>query len=174
MSKKVYKKIPEHLKKKRGVPSIYNPKVYDSIVKMLAGLGRTQKEMSKELNISLTTFVTWRKVNPSFNAAVIEGKRFSDEEVEISLYQRAIGYSHPDIHITSYQGVVTQTKIMKYYPPETTACIFWLKNRDKENWKDKQTVSFALDDSDFVKETPAQIAEKMDNLTASPADGNKK
>lgn len=26
---------------------------------------------------------------------------------------------------------------LKYYPPDTTAAIFWLKNRQKDKWRDK-------------------------------------
>jgi len=55
-----------------------------------------------------------------------------------SLYHRATGYSHPDVVVTSYQGDVTLTEIEKHYPPDATSMIFWLKNRQPKQWRDKQ------------------------------------
>ena len=44
------------------------------------------------------------------------------------------------MHISNYQGQVTLTPIIKHYPPDTTAAIFWLKNRKTDQWRDKQDV----------------------------------
>lgn len=61
----------------------------------------------------------------------------ADAEVGERLFQRACGYSHPDVHISNYQGAITQTEITKHYAPDTTACIFWLKNRRPDLWRDR-------------------------------------
>src|SRR6516225_6395600 len=50
------------------------------------------------------------------------GKAPADERVVVSLYQRALGYDHNG----------------KHYPPDVTACIFWLKNRAPEEWRDRR------------------------------------
>ena len=55
-----------------------------------------------------------------------------------SLFKRATGYSVTDTHVSNYHGDITLTEIDKNYPPETTAAIFWLKNRQKKKWRDKQ------------------------------------
>ncbi len=73
--------------------------------------------------------------NYSFNK---KGKEIADAEVAKALYRRALGYEHPDVHITNYQGEITETEIIKYYPPDTAAAFIWLKNRS--GWRDKQEV----------------------------------
>ena len=40
----------------------------------------------------------------------------------------------------SKDGEVTRVAVEKHYPPDVTACIFWLKNRMREEWRDKQEV----------------------------------
>ena len=57
-----------------------------------------------------------------------------------SLYERAVGYSHDDVHITAYEGNPIITPITKHYAPETKAAIFWLKNRMPDDWRDQQHV----------------------------------
>lgn len=31
----------------------------------------------------------------------------------------------------------SQTPLTKHYPPDTTACIFWLKNQKPKEWHDR-------------------------------------
>jgi hypothetical protein len=48
-----------------------------------------------------------------------------------------VGYSHEvekPMVIDKEVRIVTYTERM---PPDTTACIFWLKNRNPEEWRDK-------------------------------------
>ena len=77
--------------------------------------------------------------------------RCACSEVSASLYQRALGYSHDDVDIKVVRGKIVKTKIRKHYPPDTTAAIFWLKNRQKHNWRDKQEHGFTdLDGKDIL------------------------
>lgn len=57
-------------------------------------------------------------------------------EVE-ALYQKATGYQHPEDDIRIINGEVVKTQTVRHYPPDTAACIFWLKNRQPEKWQDK-------------------------------------
>ncbi|MDR8011858.1 terminase, partial [Escherichia coli] len=45
-----------------------------------------------------------------------------------------------DIDIRVIENRIVETPLEKYYPPDTTAAIFWLKNRQKDKWRDKQEV----------------------------------
>jgi hypothetical protein len=72
-----------------------------------------------------------------FSATIKDGKDESDNRVVESLFKRATGYSHPDVHISTYEGKAIVTKITKHYPPDATSCIFWLKNRRSNEWKDR-------------------------------------
>jgi len=76
----------------------------------------------------------------------------ADAEVANKLFQRATGYSHDDVHISNYQGQVCITPIIKHYAPDTTACIFWLKNRRPDLWRDRTEVN-PEDDEPIIPST---------------------
>lgn len=109
-------------------------------VAKLARRGWTDIEMADFFGVGITTWKRWKGEDEKFRTALKDWKREADERVERSLYERACGYSHPDVHVSNYQGDVTLTPIDKHYPPDTTAGIFWLKNRDPARWRDKQEV----------------------------------
>ena len=48
-----------------------------------------------------------------------------------------MGYEHDEVDIRVVDKEVIQTPIRKYYPPDSTALIFWLKNRKPADWRDK-------------------------------------
>jgi hypothetical protein len=75
---------------------------------------------------------------PEFVAALKLGKKESDERVERSLYNRAIGYSYDAVKIFLPYGSTTPiyAPYVEHVPPDTTAAIFWLKNRDPARWRD--------------------------------------
>lgn len=62
----------------------------------------------------------------------------ADAKVVASLYKRANGYSHPALDIRTVDGEVVETEYTKHYPPDTVACIFWLKNRRPDLWRDRK------------------------------------
>ena len=51
-----------------------------------------------------------------------------------------MGYSHENEKIFCHQGAVTRVSTIEHYPPDTTAAIFWLKNRQTAHWRDKKEV----------------------------------
>ena len=79
----------------------------------------------------------WKADNTEFCHALKAGKAEADERVERSLFARANGYEHDEVDIRVVNGEVVQTPIRKLYPPDTTACIFWLKNRRPDLWRDR-------------------------------------
>lgn len=119
-----------------GRPTEYKPEYDDQVVK-LCRLGATDKELADFFEVSTVTLNAWKHKHESFLNAIKEGKEIADAEVANSLFHRAKGYSHDDVHISNYQGEITETKIIKHYPPDPTSCIFWLKNR-RRNTKLKQ------------------------------------
>lgn len=102
--------------------------------------GYTDKELCNGLGITQQTLTNYKNEYPEFFASLKRGKAIADAKVELSLFQRAMGYSHPDVHITNFQGLVTVTPIIKHYPPDPTSMIFWLKNRQPARWRDKQEI----------------------------------
>ena len=75
----------------------------------------------------------------------------ADANIGKSLYDRASGYTHPEVKLfTQYEEgelKVIEHEIAKHYPPDVTAMIFWLKNRHPDKWRDKQEIEHTGDES---------------------------
>jgi hypothetical protein len=108
---------PKDQLQKRGRKSAFRPE-YLLIAKACARFGATEDEIADELNIGPATLDRWKQKYPEFRCALKAGKEASDDRVERSLYQLAIGWNGQ--------------------PPNTTAAIFWLKNRRPDRWRDVQ------------------------------------
>lgn len=104
--------------------------------------GLIDKQIYKNMGISRTIFYKWKSENSEFADLLKRGKEIADREVENALFKSATGFIGPDD---------------KYYPPNTTAQIFWLKNRKKDDWKDKreQDVSVSTPISDTAMKVEA-------------------
>jgi hypothetical protein len=103
----------------------------------LCKLGATDMEIADFFEVEVRTLYRWKAENEQFCQALKAGKDVADERVERSLFARANGYEHNETDIRVVGGEIVQTPIRKYYPPDTTACIFWLKNRRPADWRDK-------------------------------------
>lgn len=103
----------------------------------LCKLGATDMEVADFFDVDVRTLYRWKGENAAFCQSLKVGKDVADERVERSLYARANGYEHDEVDIRVVAGEIVQTPIRKYYPPDTTACIFWLKNRKTAEWRDK-------------------------------------
>lgn len=121
-------------------PSRYKAEFAEQAAK-LCRLGATDKELAAFFGVTEKTVNNWKTAHPLFLQSLKAGKELADAEVADKLFQRAIGYSHPEVHISNFQGVITQTPITKHYPPDPTSMIFWLKNRRPDLWRDKPEAS---------------------------------
>lgn len=104
-------------------------------IRKLVEIGLVDEEICLSMGINKITLNRWKKEDPEFMYLLKKGKEVANNRVVRSLYERCIGYSHPDVYISNYQGMITETKITKHYPPDPTSCIFWLSNRDPDSWK---------------------------------------
>lgn len=105
----------------------------------LCKLGATDRELADFFGVTEKTLNNWKLESDEFLQSLKSGKDEADDRVERSLFARAIGYEHDDTDIRVVDGRIVETPIVKHYPPDTTAAIFWLKNRRKDEWRDKVT-----------------------------------
>lgn len=119
-------------------PSKYNQDYPKQALK-LCRLGATDKELADFFGVAESTLNKWKEDHPEFSESLKEGKALADAEVADKLYKRATGYEHAAVKIVANANT-GQEHIVNYterYPPDTTAAIFWLKNRRPDLWRDK-------------------------------------
>lgn len=141
---------------KRGRKTKYR-KEYDKQVYKLCLLNATDAQIADYFGVSESTLNLWKLKHKAFSESIKDGKIRADTEVAESLHARAIGYSHPDVHISNYQGDITITEVTKHYPPDTAAAFIWLKNR--QGWTDKKNI--ILEDERYTPEQRDAIREKL-------------
>lgn len=130
--------------KKRGRPSGLTKVKMDQVEK-LAKAGWTDAQMAEFFGVTPRTWENWKQASPEFFQSLKDWKAEADHKVERSLLERALGYTHPEEKIFQNQGEIIRAETLKHYPPDTTAAIFWLKNRKPAEWRDKQEVEHSGD-----------------------------
>lgn len=122
-----------------GRPSKFKAE-YVAQAEKLCRLGATDMEIADFFEVEVRTLYRWKSENSEFCQALKAGKDEADDRVERSLYARANGYEHDEVDIRVVANAIVQTPIRKYYPPDTTAAIFWLKNRRQKEWREMKAV----------------------------------
>ena len=115
------------MKTKLGRPTSYKPEFCEQAA-FLCGLGAIDTDLSVFFKVTSDTIYAWKRQHPEFSESLKAAKNNLDAKVEHSLFERAVG-----VQVEGKQGVYS-------VPPDTTACIFWLKNRRKEQWRDVQRI----------------------------------
>ena len=123
-----------------GQPTKFNDEAARQAI-FLAKKGFIDVDIAEALGITQQTLCNWKNAHPKFFEALKLAKIESDSKVELSLYERACGYSHPEDKIFNNNGEILTAPTTKHYPPDPVSMIFWLKNRQPEKWKDKQEVA---------------------------------
>lgn len=115
---------------------------YTATAHKLASLGATDREIADVLGVSERTINRWKHTQPDFSGELRLGKEAADDRVEQSLYRRAIGYTYDAVKVFTHNGQPVIAEYVEHIPPDTTAAIFWLKNRRSDDWRDKQHLDF--------------------------------
>lgn len=136
---------PPEKKNLGGRPSKYNDELHPKLIKALMEQGKTIPEACEEMGISTSTYWLWSTEHERFSIAIKDAREKADEIVEQSLYRMAKGYEHvvekPMIVGDGMgEGHVEIVKYTERLAPNTTAMIFWLKNRKPKEWRDKQEI----------------------------------
>ncbi len=155
----------------------YNPKTHDHIVWALAVEGKTDEQIADILGITVRTFHRWKKKYSSLLDSLKEGKSVADAKVTKSLYNRAVGnivIKHKKIIVEMDEdGNQKPAKVETTedpIPPDTTAAIFWLKNRRPDIWRDRQDVKVDSDEWVSALQSMVDGYEKDDQKGKAGAD----
>ena len=103
--------------------------------------GLTDEQIAKNLGIGIRTFYEYKEKYPQFSQFLKRGKEVVDIEVENALLKRALGYTYDEETYEELSDGTSKSKVVtKHIPGDTTAQIFWLKNRKPGVWRDKTAV----------------------------------
>ena len=115
--------------------------------------GLTDEQIAHNMGICRDTLIQWKKTFPDILDALKKGKEVVDVQVENALYQKAIGITKTVVKPIKVKEVlydngkrVSEKEHIEYaeeeiyIPPDTTAQIFWLKNRLSKKWRDRPMV----------------------------------
>lgn len=114
------------------------------LIQGMARDGLTQQQIADNLGINVDTLIEYKKKYTDFSEALKKGKEVVDIEVENALLKRALGYKYDEV---TYENGVETKRVTKEVQPDTTAQIFWLKNRQVKKWRDKVEIA----DNDAIK-----------------------
>ena len=121
--------------------------------------GLTLEEVAAEFKVTAKTLHVWRKKHPAFNDALNERRDAADANVAKSLYQRACGIL-TKVKALDRNGNLVEVDL--YEKPDVTACIFWLKNRRPDDWRDVRRVEHLTID---------QVEAELQRILAEAANG---
>lgn len=99
--------------------------------------GLIDEQIAKNMGIAYSTFKEWKKRFPDLSDVLKRSKEVVDREIENALFESAKGFVYEEEAVTNTGEVVT---VKKYSKPNVTAIIFWLKNRKRNEWRDKQEI----------------------------------
>ena len=126
--------------------------------------GLTDEQIAKNIGINRTTLYDWKKKEVNIADALKKGKEVIDFEVENALLKRALGYEYEE---ETYENGILTKKVKKQVPPDTTAQIFWLKNRKPNNWKDR----IETDEDKEAVANASQVIAKIRKVAQEYTDG---
>ena len=148
---------------KAGRPTKYKPE-FNRQAEKLCLLGSTDKDIAGFFEVDESTINRWKIEYPEFCESIKRGKISADANVASRLYKRAIGYEHDEDKIFNNNGAPLIVPTIKHVQPDTTAAIFWLKNRQPARWRDKQEVDVTVSPlNELLKQISGNTIEPKDD-----------
>lgn len=121
--------------------------------------GLIDEQIAANIGIRAGTLYDWKNRFPDFSEALKKGKEVVDRQVENALLKRALGYTYeettrePVLNPDTGKVELTITKtVTKQVAPDTTAQIFWLKNRRPDKWRESRSIEITKPIDDTIKE----------------------
>lgn len=140
-----------------GRPTKYKPEYCEQAEK-LCRLGATDVELADFFGVSVRTLHRWKIESEEFCHSIKAAKAEADDRIERALYERASGFEYKEqqaikVKVGPHEEKVEIVDVERMAPPDTTAMIFWLKNRRPENWRDKVDHTLANPDGSALNLT---------------------
>ncbi len=120
-----------------GRKTSYKPE-YAKQAEKLCLMGATDADLARFFECGENTLNVWKRKYPEFKVALKNGKDVADAQIVAALFHRARGYKHKATKVMQYKGNPVVVDVIERFPPDTTAAIFWLKNRQPGKWRDTQ------------------------------------
>ena len=120
-----------------GRPTIFDEKTTKLLFK-LAFYGLTDQQMCDAIGCDESTLTKHKQKDPEFFTLLKEAKQDADKRVVKSMYKKANGFSKKQVKVFQHQGKPIIVPYTEYYPPDTGAIAFWLKNRQSRDWRDRK------------------------------------
>lgn len=122
---------------KKGRPTLLNKQLKEIAVRLASEKDMTLSKLASKLKIAESTLYLYLQKDRDFSEKIRDAMDMAEELVEISLFRRAIGYSHVEEKIFCHEGQIIRAKTMKHHPPSEAAAMWWLRNRRPDKWRDK-------------------------------------
>jgi hypothetical protein len=116
-----------------GRPTLYR-RDYCELARNYCLLGATIEDLAGFFDVTSRTVDNWIAAHPEFATVVREARALADARVARCLYERAVGYEQTVERTVLHQGREHTIKDKVHHPPDTRACIFWLRNRQPRFW----------------------------------------
>ena len=110
--------------------------------------GLVDKQIAHNMGVTEQTLNIWKNKYPSLFESLKRGKEVIDRQVENALLKRALGYEYTEVteeFVPELNRMKITKRVTKQVAPDTTAQIFWLKNRKPAEWRDKQELNLTGD-----------------------------
>lgn len=145
----------------------------DEGLEIIAGWARrglTDADISHNIGISVRTLIDWKRKYPAINACLKNSKDLADTIVENALFRKATGYKTKEVSYKadSDGNLVPVSAVEKDVPPDTTAQIFWLKNRRPDLWRDRRKEAESDTQSGGVVVLPEVVADAIKTIAPPP------
>lgn len=133
--------------------------------------GLTDEQIAANIGISRSTLNAWKDRYSDISDTLKRGKDVVDRQVENALLKRALGYEYDEVKEKFECGVmIERTVTKKEVIPDVTAQIFWLKNRKREAWADRQNIEISQPIDDSIKEMEAYFEQLKESGSGPPVE----
>lgn len=135
--------------------------------------GASDREVAERLGIAESTLNDYKKQFSEFSECLKKTRARVDGEVENALLKRALGYDVDEVTQEIYtDGSKHVKKVQRHIPPDTTAMIFWLKNRRPEKWRDVNAVDATITEKNPLAGLTEKELRALANDTAKTTDSS--